>query len=253
MTGGRRNAPPQILYDGNGFLTMTPGMPPSPAASSPSSPALTGLYGGSFDPVHLGHVATAQALLARLPFREIRFLPAARSPLKPAGTPDHHRLAMLRLALDGKQGLTIDERELKRPPPSYTIDTLRAVRRELGPEAPLAFIMGLDSFLELPRWKDWPQLTDLAHLLVVSRPGHVPAFSDTLRDWLEKHRIMAAEPLESRPRGGVLFLETPPHAIASRDIRAAVQQNRDTSRWLNPAVRDYIEQHHLYSGDADPQ
>lgn len=252
MTGDGRNAAPQILYDGNGFLTMTQGMPSSPASPT-ASPALTGLYGGSFDPVHLGHVATAVTLCEQLPFREIRFLPAARSPLKTTRTADIHRLAMLEIALHGKQGLTIDDRELKRPPPSYTIDTLQEVRRELGPEAPLAFIMGMDSFLELPRWKDWQQLTDLAHLVVVSRPGHVPAFSTPLADWLEKHRILTAEPLESRPRGGVLLTETPPHAMASRDIRAAVQQNRDTSRWLNPAVRDYIEQHHLYSGDADPQ
>jgi nicotinate-nucleotide adenylyltransferase len=253
MTRCRRNASLQILYDGNGFLTMTQGMPPSSAASSPAPAALIGLYGGSFDPVHLGHVATAQALCEQLPFCEIRFLPAACSPLKAGSTADNHRLAMLRLALQGKQGLTIDSRELQRPPPSYTIDTLQEVRRELGPDVALAFIMGLDSFLELPRWKDWQQLTSLAHLIVVSRPGHVPAFSGPLEDWLKKHRIITAEPLESRPRGGVLFIETPPHAIASRDIRAAVQQNRDTSRWLNPAVRDYIEQHHLYSGDADPQ
>ena len=88
------------------------------------SPALslTGLYGGSFDPVHLGHVATAEELLRRLPLREIRFLPAARSPLKAAGSRAGDRLAMLQLALSGKQGLTIDERELHRPPPSYTID-----------------------------------------------------------------------------------------------------------------------------------
>lgn len=218
-----------------------------------SSPALTGLYGGSFNPVHLGHIATAEELLARLPFREIRLLPAARSPLKEKSLADHHRMAMLRLALQGHPGLAVDDRELRRPPPSFTVDTLRAVRAELGRAAPVAFIMGMDSFLELPRWKDWQHLTDHAHLVVVSRPGSHPAFAPELANWLEKHRITAPESLESRPFGGVLLIETAPHDIASRTIRAAIRSGQATSDWLDPAVRDYIDSHHLYSGDADPQ
>jgi len=220
---------------------------PSPASG------LTGLFGGSFDPVHRGHVATAEELQSRFPFREIRFLPAARSPLKSAATADVHRLAMLDLALSGKQGLTIDTRELHRPAPSYSIDTLRELRAEVGTDAALVFILGMDSFIELPRWKDWQHLTDYAHLLVVSRPGSQPLFSPVLGDWLEKHRITAAQSLESRPLGRVMLLETTAHAVASRDIRAAIASRQDTSRWLNPAVRDYIEQHRLYSGDADPE
>lgn len=222
-----------------------------------SSSDLIGLYGGSFDPVHLGHTGTAEELLKRFPFREIRFLPAARSPLKTGSLSPAHRLAMLELALESKQGLTIDSRELFQPPPSFTIDTLKAVRAELAPGQELVFILGMDSFIELPRWKDWQALTDFAHLLVISRPGHAPKFSGDLENWLKKHRITAAESLESRPRrhggGRVELIETRPHAVASRDIRAALRSGQDTSRWLNPAVRDYIEQHHLYTGDADPE
>lgn len=218
-----------------------------------SSPTLIGLYGGSFDPVHKGHIATAEELLARFPFREIRLLPAARSPLKGAATADHHRLAMLALALANTPALTVDDRELRRPPPSYSIDTLREMRAELGPATPLVFIMGLDSFLDLPRWKDWQHLTDVAHLLVVTRPGSHSVFSSELACWLEKHRIDGAEPLESRPAGGVLLVETTPHAIASRDIRAAIGAGRPSSDWLAPAVRDYIDTHHLYAGDSPPQ
>lgn len=218
-----------------------------------SSAALTGLYGGSFDPVHIGHVATAEELLARLPFREIRLLPAARSPLKDRSLADHHRVAMLKLAVRSHAGLTVDDRELRRPPPSFTVDTLHEVRGELGRAAPLAFIMGLDSFLELPRWKDWQRLTDYAHLVVVSRPGSHPVFAPALAEWLEKHRITGPESLESRPFGGVLLVETTPHDIASRVIRSAVRAGQSTTDWLDPAVRDYIDTHHLYAGDADPQ
>jgi nicotinate-nucleotide adenylyltransferase len=216
-------------------------------------PTLIGLYGGSFNPIHKGHIATTHALLARIPFREIRLLPAARSPLKTSVLNDQHRVAMLRLALCNHVGLSVDTRELQRPPPSFTIDTLREVRTELGSDAPMAFIMGMDSFLDLPRWKDWQQLTDYAHLIVVNRPGSPTAFTPILTNWLEKHRITAPESLESRPFGGVLLVATPPHDIASRDIRAAVRAGISTTDWLEPAVRDYIDSHHLYAGDADPQ
>ncbi len=216
-------------------------------------PSLIGIYGGSFDPVHLGHVATAEELLSRFPFREIRFLPAARSPLKDSVTADQHRLAMLNLALSGKQALTIDDRELRRPPPSYTVDTLREIRREAGPATPLAFIMGMDSFAELPRWKEWQSLTDLAHLLVVSRPGVAPLLPDNLAAWLKPRLKGPEDPMDISPQGNVWLVETTPHAIASRDIRAAISAGRDTSRWLNPAVEDYIAHHHLYPGDAAPR
>jgi nicotinate-nucleotide adenylyltransferase len=212
-----------------------------------------GLFGGSFDPVHQGHVATAGELRSRFGFEEIRFLPAARSPLKAGVTANEHRLAMLRLALADKEGLTVDEDELHQPPPSYTIDTLRRVRSEIGPEQPLVFILGLDSFLELPRWKDWQALTDVAHLLVVSRPGSPPHFSPELAAWLAPRRTDAPGDLARNPHGQVLLAATAPHAIASRTIRAAIRAGQDTSNWLNPAVRDYIDRHHLYHGEANPQ
>ncbi len=230
---------------------------------------MIGLYGGSFDPVHQGHVATARELRERFGFREIRFLPAARSPLKGAATADHHRLAMLERALAGQPGLVIDARELDRPPPSYTIDTLRQVRAELGPDEALVFILGLDSFLELPRWKDWQALTDLAHLLVVDRPGSAwpaglapdaaaptapaNAADPALLAWLAPRLVRDPARLATTPAGAVLLAATDPHDIASRHVRAAVRAGRATSGWLAPAVRDYIDHHHVYCGEADPQ
>lgn len=214
---------------------------------------MIGLFGGSFDPVHLGHVATAEELLHKLGLREIRFLPAARSPLKAAVTADHHRVAMLERALAGHPGLVLDCSELDRPAPSYTIDTLRRVRQGVGPAEPVVFILGLDSFLELPRWKDWQALTGLAHLLVVSRPGSHPHFSPELAAWLDTRRAVGPEALSAAPAGAVLLVETLPRDIASRHVRAAVRSGGDTAGWLNPAVRDYIDHHHLYCGEADPQ
>lgn len=230
---------------------------------------MIGLYGGSFDPVHQGHVATAAELRERFGFREIRFLPAARSPLKGTATADRHRLAMLERALEGLPGLVIDARELDRPAPSYTIDTLRQVRAELGPDEALVFILGLDSFLELPRWKDWQSLADFAHLLVVGRPGSAwpaglapagerppgagSAADPALLAWLAPRLARDPARLAATPAGIVFLAATAAHDIASRHVRAAVRAGQPTSGWLAPAVRDYIDHHHVYCGEADPQ
>lgn len=215
--------------------------------------AAIGLFGGSFDPVHLGHIALAETLLTRFPLQEIRLLPAARSPLKQQVTANHHRIAMLNLAIRGKQGLTIDACELQRPAPSYTIDTLRTLRTELGMQQPLVFILGRDSFAELDRWKDWQQLTDYAHLLVVSRPDSPATLPDSMQPWLATRLRHTSDALTETPHGGIWQVETPPYAIASRDIRAALQAGKDTRHWLHPAVADYIAHHHLYTGATSPQ
>jgi nicotinate-nucleotide adenylyltransferase len=207
---------------------------------------MIGLFGGSFDPVHRGHIETLAELQGRLPFTEIRVLPAARSPLKPGPAADQHRQAMLELALAGHPGLVLDTRELRRPPPSYTIDTLRELRAETGPGTPLVFIMGLDSLLDLPRWKDWQQLTRHAHLLIVSRPGTAPVFAPALEAWLKSVRTTGAELLQSSPGGRVLFMDTCPWPVASRDLRLALGQGADLGSSLDPAVLDYIHHHQLY-------
>jgi len=211
---------------------------------------LIGLYGGSFDPVHQGHVQTILELQQRLPFREIRFLPAARSPLKGAATAADQRLQMLQLALASHPGLSIDNRELNRPGPSYTIDTLREIRAELGPEQALVFIMGMDSLLDLPRWKHWQKLTDYAHLLVASRPGFSPVFSPELGDWLKSVRPASPELLQCHSAGLVLLLETMPWAIASRELRAAMARGENMAQHLPGAVWEYVQNHKLYLAET---
>ena len=207
---------------------------------------MIGLYGGSFDPVHQGHLQTALELQRRLPLADFRFLPAARSPLKGAGTPAADRRAMLELAIAGHPGLSVDGRELSRPGPSYTVDTLREIRAETGPEQPLVFIMGMDSLLELPRWKHWQELIRYAHLLVASRPGFRPDFSPELADWLKSVRTSSPELLQCQPAGLVLLLETMPWAIASRELRAAIALGLNMAQHLPDAVWEYVQSHQLY-------
>ena len=134
-----------------------------------------GILGGTFDPVHLGHVALAQAALAGLPLGEVLWLPS--------GSPGHRappvasardRLAMLRLATAGNPRYRIDDGELDRSEPTYTVHTLTRLRAQLGNEQPLALLLGSDSFLSLPTWLRWRELFDLAHIAVASRPGPSP-------------------------------------------------------------------------------
>jgi cytidyltransferase-like protein len=123
-------------------------------------PPVTILFGGSFDPVHEGHLKTAEALRLALGLSSVTLLPAARSPLKPAGTPDSHRLSMLQRAIVDYPGLLVDDRELRRPPPSYSVDTLRELRAEIGSDWPLGWVIGTDTLQGLSQWKDWQQLTE---------------------------------------------------------------------------------------------
>jgi len=207
------------------------------------------LFGGSFDPVHRGHVETARAAQRATGAERLVWLPTSRSPLKErVGGSPAQREAMLRLMLahGGEPSWSLDLAELHAPPPAYTIDTLRRWRAAIGATAPLAFLMGRDSLESLPRWRDWQALAGIAHLIVASRPGHTGDLPDAVRSWLKNRRISDPKLLQSRPFGHVLTLDTPPWPVSSTDLRAALADQRPVGDWLEPVVRDYIEQHGLY-------
>lgn len=207
------------------------------------------LFGGSFDPVHRGHAETARAAQLAVAAERLVWLPTSRSPLKGhggAGPAQRETMLRLMLAASGEASWSLDLHELRAPPPAYTLDTLRRWRADLGPDAPLAFLMGRDSLEGLMRWRDWEQLTDHAHLVVASRPGHAAPLPDVLKNWLENRQVSHPELLQSRPFGHVLLLSTPPWPVSSTDLRSALTDQRPTRDWLEPAVRVYIEQHGLY-------
>lgn len=210
---------------------------------------LTLLFGGSFDPVHRGHVETARASQHLTGACQIIWLPTPRSPLKArTGATPEQRAELLRLALAdaGEPSWLLDTEELRLPPPTYSIDTLRRWRARLGADRPLAFLMGRDSLAGLSAWRDWRRLCEYAHLVVASRPGHDAALPTEIENWAENRRISRAELLQSRPFGSLLLLDTPPWPVSSTDLRTALADGRQTSDWLAPAVRDYIDHHGLY-------
>ena len=214
---------------------------------------MTGLriqYGGTFDPVHNGHLAVARNARDRLQ-AHVWLMPAADPPHKgPTQADAAQRLAMLKLAVAGQNGLQVDDRELRRDGPSWTIDTLFDLRRETGAQTPLAILIGADSFLALPTWKRWESLTDYAHIIIAERPGsviHTGALPEPLRSFAAPRWSERGSALREAPAGRLLRLKLPLRLESSSEIRARIAQGQPWRNWTPPAVGDYIDQHHLYA------
>lgn len=193
-----------------------------------------GVYGGSFDPVHVGHIAVATVVRETLGLDKVVFVPAQQSPFKQApaaGAP--HRVAMVRLAVEGYAWATVSTLEVDRPPPSYTVDTLRAVREETG-EAELHVIVGADILNDLSSWRDPAGILSMASIVAVGRPGEALALPRSL------------EGLSLSHPGRIRLLEclTPP--TSSRAIRKSIQRGEAIDADVIPEVARYIELHGLY-------
>lgn len=208
------------------------------------------LLGGSFDPVHNGHVALATLFANLLEPDQLRILPAG-SPWQKSGLQarDADRIAMLRLAFAGApQSVVLDLQEIERGTPTYTIDTLRSVRAELGPDASIVFLMGSDQLQQLDSWREWRQLFDLAHIGVAARPGFSmadAALPAAVAEELTMRRGSLAQ-LRNTPSGRAYLAETLDVDISATQIRAALQRGEKANSLISPVVLDYIQQHNLY-------
>ncbi len=208
------------------------------------------LLGGSFDPVHNGHVALAALYADLLEPDELRIIPAG-SPWQKNGlhAPASDRVAMLELAF--KQAalpVTLDCQEIERVAPTYTIDTLRNVRAELGADVSLVFLMGADQLLQLDSWREWRKLFDFAHIGVAARPGYAlneTALPAAVADELEKRQASLAQ-LRDTPSGHVYVASTLDVDISATQVRAALQRGDRANSLISPVVLDYIQQHNLY-------
>jgi len=219
------------------------------ASVSSDSPRPLGLLGGAFDPVHIGHLRGAIAVREELQLERVDFVPAAQSPLKGgAALTAEHRLAMLQLAVRDVPGLDVDARELERPGPSYTVDTLKALRAEYGATRPLLWIVGSDILTTLSQWSRWRELLDHAHLVVMARPGASDP-EDEVKKWIASHRIEGNLAV-TQPAGGVVLVRQPLLDIASSQIRTLIAEGRDTSFLMPDAVMEYIERHTLFNRDS---
>lgn len=223
--------------------------------------ALRICYGGTFDPVHNGHLAVARAARDALHAQasvQVFLLPAADPPHKgPTHADAQQRARMLDLAIAGETGLKVDRRELYRDGPSYTIDTLLELRAELGNEVPIAWLIGGDSLNQLHTWHRWRELFEHAHILAVQRPGsHIdPETLSRTAPQVEAEvaqRWRTLDGLQASPAGGLAVLplqELRPES--STELRRRIASgDGDWRGWVPPSVAGYIDRHHLYSTAA---
>lgn len=206
-----------------------------------------GVFGGTFDPVHYGHLRLAEEMAEAINLDRVLFIPAGQPPHRGAPrTAATHRLEMVRRAIDGNPRFVADSREVTSPRPSYTVDTLIALRAELGDDQPLWLLLGADAFVELPSWHEWRQLFDLAHIAVAQRPGAPLMLSDAMPEPLKSEvlpRLVASDPAA----GTVRLCAMTPLAISATAIRDTLARQGSVRYLLPDAVLDYIHEQKLYA------
>ena len=205
-----------------------------------------GILGGTFDPIHIGHLRPAIEARDALGLAEVRLLPNHIPPHR--ANPfcsSEQRLAMVALAAAENPGFVVDERELQRDKPSWTIDTLIELSQEL-PDTPVCFLMGMDSLLGLPSWHRWQELLEHAHLVVSKRPGWQPDYPAEVASLLARHQTRDVQDLHRHRQGHVWIADNLPIALSATRLRALLLAGQDP-RYLLPApVADYIRRHRLY-------
>jgi nicotinate-nucleotide adenylyltransferase len=218
---------------------------------SHARPGAIGVFGGSFDPVHIGHLRLAEEARENLSLESVRWVPT--------GLPGHRgealatpvqRLDMLRLALEGDDRCEIDSAELDSDAPTFTVNTLARLRADLGPVRPLVLIIGSDQFVALHTWRDWERLLGFAHIAVAERPGHqieaarlAPAVAAL---WDQRRAGMEDARLKSQPSGLIAPFPMTALEISSTMIREAIREKRSARHLLPDKVLAYIHSHHLY-------
>lgn len=209
---------------------------------------MIGIFGGTFDPVHFGHLRAACEVLDQLDLAEVRLIPCGDpAHREPARASAGDRLAMVELAVDGTPGLVVDDRELRRPGPSYMVDTLDSLRGEFA-DSPLCLILGMDAFLGLASWHRWERILELSHIVVMQRPGVEAPEAGIIADLLAARAIADREEFIAASSGRIIFVPITQLHISATQIRDILAAGR-RANYLTPApVLDYIRSRQLYVG-----
>ncbi|NIS63311.1 MAG: nicotinate-nucleotide adenylyltransferase [Proteobacteria bacterium] len=214
-----------------------------------------GIFGGTFNPIHLGHLRAAEEIRERFDLDRVIFIAAAVPPHKEVegGIPGEHRMEMVRLAISGNPHFSISDIELKRPGKSYSISTIQFFRQRFGSDSEMFFILGMDAFLEIGTWKSFQELFSLCHFIVMTRPGfEKPLSAVNLPAEIEDAFVYDEEGDRFTHRNGysiylqgVTFLD-----ISSTKIREEISKGRSIRYLLPPEVERYIRRHHFYRGEG---
>jgi nicotinate-nucleotide adenylyltransferase len=205
-----------------------------------------GIFGGTFDPIHIGHLRIALEIKQQLQLDEMHLLPCYVPPHRPTpGASASQRVDMLEIALQSCTELRIDKRELQRDKPSYTYDTLHELRAEVGEHNSLCLCMGMDSFATLDTWHNWTQLLQLAHIVVVARPGWFLPESGAVADLLQSNRADSTV-ISQKSAGAIVLLEQRLLPISATDIRAQIHAGNSPQFLVPDGVWNYIRSNGLY-------
>ncbi len=221
-----------------------------------------GLLGGSFNPIHYGHLTIASQVRERLQLDRILFIPTGDPPHKRGWplAPARDRYEMVRLAIAGTPSFDISDIEVQRRGKSYSIDTIRELQRQHGSATKLYFLIGVDAFLDFATWKEPEALLNACRFVVISRPGHsfqslarlsmLPTLDPRALAQLDAGEMTRLD-ITIPPSPGIICLALPPSAISASDIRQRLQHKASLANVLPPPVESYILQHHLYQEDRD--
>ena len=216
------------------------------------SSAPIGILGGTFDPIHHGHLRLAQEALEQCRMGAISFIPSGTPPHRAAPlAAAEHRLNMVRLAIHGQPGFALDEREAHRTDKCYSVDTFSALRAELGADQALCLLLGSDAFLQFHTWHQWQRLLELTHVVVMQRPGQpvgnaITRADENLRQQYQTRLAPSPRLLHEFPGGHIVVLDMPQLDISATDIRSRAAQNKNLRYLLPDAVAHYIQINKLY-------
>src|SRR5215831_5094648 len=206
-----------------------------------------GIFGGTFDPIHNGHLRTAFELLYALRLSEVRFMPAGNPPHRETTIVSADlRLAMVKAAVAGQPGFTVDDREMRREGLSYSVDTMRSLREEY-PDRSLCMIVGMDAFLGLPKWHQWRELLQLVHLVVAHRPGWKAPTMGPLGELLVDRGTGSVNDLHDANAGRIYIHAVTQLEISSTEVRNLIVHKRDPRYLMPDSVRQIIQESGFYT------